>query len=104
MAEEQLDLFRARLSEIEVVHQNQDNREHDILDSDAYFHFQGGLHAAVEQLRGSAPATYHGDSSRPDQPRSRTLDGEIVRVIHSRVLNPRWIEAMRGHGYKGGFE
>ncbi len=103
-AEEQKTLFRTRLSETEVVHQNQDNREHDILDSDDYFQFQGGLHAAVEQLRGSAPATYHGDSSRPDQPRIRTLDEEIVRVIHSRVLNPRWIEAMRRHGYKGAFE
>ena len=103
-ADEQKALFRARLSEIEVVHQNQDNREHDILDSDDYFQFQGGLHAAVEQLRGKTPATYHGDSSRPDQPRIRTLDEEIVRVIHSRVLNPRWIEAMRRHGYKGAFE
>jgi cobaltochelatase CobN len=101
---EQTDLFRARLSEIEVVHQNQDNREHDILDSDDYFQFQGGLHAAVEQLRGSAPVTYHGDSSRPDRPRVRTLEEEVVRVIHSRVLNPRWIEAMRRHGYKGAFE
>jgi cobaltochelatase CobN len=103
-ADEQRALFRSRLSEIEVVHQNQDNREHDILDSDDYFQFQGGLHAAVEQLRGKTPATYHGDSSRPDQPRVRTLDEEIVRVIHSRVLNPRWIEAMRRHGYKGAFE
>jgi cobaltochelatase CobN len=103
-AEEHQALFRARLSEIEVVHQNQDNREHDILDSDDYFQFQGGLHAAVEQLRGKAPATYHGDSSRPDMPRIRTLDEELVRVIHSRVLNPRWIEAMRRHGYKGAFE
>ena len=103
-ADEQTDLFRARLSEIEVVHQNQDNREHDILDSDDYFQFQGGLHAAVEQLRGSAPATYHGDSCRPDRPCVRTLEEEVVRVIHSRVLNPRWIEAMRRHGYKGAFE
>ena len=103
-ANEQIDLFRARLSEIEVVHQNQDNREHDILDSDDYFQFQGGLHAAVEQLRGSAPAIYHGDSCRPDRPCVRTLEEEVVRVIHSRVLNPRWIEAMRRHGYKGAFE
>ena len=104
LADQQEALFRARLSEIEVVHQNQDNREHDILDSDDYFQFQGGLHAAVEQLRGRAPVTYHGDSSRPDQPRVRVLEEEVVRVIHSRVLNPRWIEAMRRHGYKGAFE
>jgi len=85
-------------------HQNQDNREHDILDSDDYFQFQGGLRATVEALRGSAPATYHGDSSRPDQPKVRTLREELVRVIRSRVLNPRWLEAMRRHGYKGAFE
>jgi cobaltochelatase CobN len=103
-ASESIGLFRERLAEIEVVHQNQDNREHDILDSDDYFQFQGGLQASIEQLRGSAPANYHGDSSRPDQLRVRTLKEELVRVIRSRVLNPRWIEAMRQHGYKGAFE
>jgi cobaltochelatase CobN len=92
------------LAEIEVVHQNQDNREHDILDSDDYFQFQGGLHAAVKQLRGKAPVVFHGDSSDPEQPRIRTLEQEIIRVIRSRVLNPRWLEAMRRHGYKGAFE
>jgi cobaltochelatase CobN len=104
VVEEHPGLLRARLAEIEIVHQNQDNREHDILDSDDYFQFQGGLRATVEALRGSAPATYHGDSSRPDQPKVRTLREELVRVIRSRVLNPRWIEAMRRHGYKGAFE
>jgi len=103
-AGEHVDLFRKRLAEVEVVHQNQDNREHDILDSDDYFQFQGGLQASVQELRGSAPANYHGDSSRPEQPRVRTLKEELVRVIRSRVLNPRWIEAMRQHGYKGAFE
>jgi cobaltochelatase CobN len=98
------DLLKHQLSQVEVVHQNQDNREHDVLDSDDYFQFQGGLHAAVEQLRGVAPATYHGDSSQPERPRVRTLKEELVRVIRSRVLNPRWIEAMRRHGYKGAFE
>ncbi len=97
-------LFKQRLSEIEVVHQNQDNREHDILDSDDYFQFQGGLHAAVEQIRGKAPVTYHGDSSNPEQLRIRSLKEEFNRVFRSRVLNPRWLEAMRRHGYKGAFE
>ncbi|MCF6311791.1 MAG: cobaltochelatase subunit CobN [Verrucomicrobiales bacterium] len=101
---EQEDYLRRRLKKIEVVHQNQDNREHDILDSDDYFQFHGGLHAAIESLRGEAPATYHGDSSLPDQPKVRTLREEFVRVVRSRVLNPKWIEAMRRHGYKGAFE
>jgi cobaltochelatase CobN len=103
-ANEDVSLLKTRLAEIEVVHQNQDNREHDILDSDDYFQFQGGLHASVKQLRGKAPVVFHGDSSDPEQPRIRTLEQEIVRVIRSRVLNPRWLEAMRRHGYKGAFE
>jgi cobaltochelatase CobN len=103
-ANEDIGLLKTRLAEIEVVHQNQDNREHDILDSDDYFQFQGGLHASVKQLRGEAPVVFHGDSSDPEQPRIRTLEQEIVRVIRSRVLNPRWLEAMRRHGYKGAFE
>ncbi|MEM7600098.1 MAG: cobaltochelatase subunit CobN, partial [Verrucomicrobiota bacterium] len=101
---EQEALLQQRLSEIEVVHQNQDNREHDILDSDDYFQFHGGLHAAIESLRGDAPMSYHGDSSLPDRPKVRTLREEFVRVVRSRVLNPKWIEGMREHGYKGAFE
>ena len=96
--------LRERLSHVEAIAQNQDNREHDILDSDDYFQFQGGLQAAVEQLRGAVPANYHGDSSDPAKPRTRTLQEELVRVLHSRALNPRWIEAMKKHGYKGAFE
>jgi cobaltochelatase CobN len=99
------ELLQQRLAEVEVVHQNQDNREHDILDSDDYFQFQGGLHAAVTEARGgTAPATYHGDSSQPERVKIRTLREETVRVLRSRVLNPKWITAMREHGYKGAFE
>jgi cobaltochelatase CobN len=101
---EEPELFKQRLGEVEVVHQNQDNREHDIFDSDDYFQFQGGLHASVESLSGRKPVTYHGDSSQPERPKIRTLREEAVRVLRSRVLNPRWIAAMREHGYKGAFE
>lgn len=98
------DALQRRLTDTQAVAQNQDNREHDILDSDDYFQFQGGLHAAITALRGEAPATYHGDSSVPESPRIRALEEELVRVLHSRVLNPRWITAMQAHGYKGAFE
>jgi len=101
---EEISLLRDRLSSVEIVHQNQDNREHDLLDSDDYFQFQGGLHAAVSELRGRAPATYHGDSANPEKVRIRTLKEEFNRVFRSRVLNPKWISGMREHGYKGAFE
>lgn len=101
---EEINLLRQRLNSVEIVHQNQDNREHDILDSDDYFQFQGGLQAAITEIKGSAPATYHGDSSNPEKIKIRTLKEEFNRVFRSRVLNPKWIEGMREHGYKGAFE
>ena len=101
---EEPEALRHRLERVEAVAQNQDNREHDILDSDDYFQFQGGLQAAVSVLRGAEPATYHGDSANPEAPKMRTLGEEFVRVLYSRAINPLWISAMRRHGYKGAFE
>ncbi|WP_348762394.1 cobaltochelatase subunit CobN [uncultured Salinisphaera sp.] len=97
--------FTQRLGRLDGVIQNQDNREHDILDSADYFQFQGGMaNAAGAAKGGQRPAIYHGDHSDPSSPRVRTLDEEINRVMRSRVTNPKWISAMQGHGYKGAFE
>ena len=84
--------------------QNQDNREHDLLDSDDYYQFEGGLAAAVTVHAGRAPALYHNDHSVPDSPRIRTLADELGRVVRARVTNPKWIAGVMRHGYKGAFE
>jgi cobaltochelatase CobN len=101
---EERDAFRLRLRQTEVVAQNQDNREHDIFDSDDYFQFHGGMIAAVRALTGSAPAAYLGDTSQPDDVRARTLREEAYRVFRSRVVNPRWLAGVMRHGYKGAVE
>ncbi|MGV9791527.1 cobaltochelatase subunit CobN [Streptomyces sp. NPDC003435] len=89
---------------IAVAAKNTDTREHDIADSDDYFQYHGGMVATVRALRGAAPEAYIGDSTRPETVRTRTLTEETSRVFRARVVNPRWIEAMRRHGYKGAFE
>jgi cobaltochelatase CobN len=96
--------FKQRLSKMQVVLHNQDNREHDLLDSDDYYQFQGGLTAAVRSLQGKNPQTYFGDNSIPSKPRVRQLKEEISRVYRSRVVNPKWIAGVMRHGYKGAFE
>jgi cobaltochelatase CobN len=98
------DQFAQRLSQVQAVLQNQDNREHDLLDSNDYYQFQGGMLAAVESLSGEAAASYHGDHSQPDLPKIRTLKEELNRVIRSRAANPKWIDGVKRHGYKGAFE
>ncbi|MEW2111171.1 cobaltochelatase subunit CobN [Streptomyces albidoflavus] len=89
---------------IAVAAKNTDTREHDIADSDDYFQYHGGMVAAVRALKGTAPEAYIGDSTRPETVRTRTLVEETSRVFRARVVNPKWIEAMRRHGYKGAFE
>lgn len=96
--------FEQRLREMQIVLHNQDNREHDLLDSDDYYQFQGGLTAAVRVVSGQQPTVYFGDNSQPDRPRARALAEEIARVYRSRVVNPKWIAAAMRHGYKGAFE
>ena len=96
--------FETRLCSVEAVVQNQDNREHDLLDSDDYYQFEGGMTAAVESLSGARPSIYHNDHSRPEKPVIRTLDEEIARVVRGRVVNPKWIAGVMRHGYKGAFE
>ncbi|MCA2226148.1 cobaltochelatase subunit CobN [Nonomuraea aurantiaca] len=89
---------------IAVAAKNVDTREHDIADSDDYFQYHGGMIATVRALTGRAPAAYVGDSTRPDAVRTRTLSEETSRIFRARVVNPRWLAAMRRHGYKGAFE
>ncbi|WP_375449797.1 cobaltochelatase subunit CobN [uncultured Devosia sp.] len=96
--------FAARLSQIDAVVHNQDNREHDLLDSDNYYQFEGGLAAAAEMLGASNPLIYHNDHSRPDRPLIKTLEEEIAFVMRSRVVNPKWLNGVKRHGYKGAFE
>jgi cobaltochelatase CobN len=97
-------LFERRLAAVELVLHNQDNREHDILDSDDYYQFEGGLTAAVRHLSGTQPAIYHNDHSRPETPRIGTLKEEIGRIVRARAANPKWLAGVMRHGYKGAFE
>src|SRR5882762_2231146 len=84
------------LAVVLVVH-NQDNREHDVLDSDDYYQFEGGLAVAIRHLSGRQPTIWHGDHSRPESPRIRTLEDEIGRVVRARAVNPKWLAGVMRH-------
>ncbi|MCR4419054.1 MAG: cobaltochelatase subunit CobN [Clostridia bacterium] len=94
-------VFRRRLAALEATVKNEDTREIDIYDSDDFYSYHGGMVAAVKALRGSAPRSFGGDSSDPTRVKVRTLAEETRHIFRSRVLNPKWIESMKRHGYKG---
>jgi cobaltochelatase CobN len=96
--------FQQRFAEISIATKNQDNREHDIFDSDDYLQYHGGMIATIRALTGQNPRQFFGDSANPSLVRVRDLDDEARRVFRSRVINPKWIESIQRHGYKGAFE
>jgi cobaltochelatase CobN len=96
--------MREAFGRIDVAVKNVDSREHDILDSDDYYQYHGGMIATVRALTGRAPAAYLGDSSDPSRAVARSLEEETRRVFRARVANPRWIASMIRHGYKGAAE
>jgi len=98
------DALRQRLAGVDVAVKNQDNREHDIFDSDDYLQDHGGMVAAIRAITGRQPKAWFGDSADPARPVVRSLAEEAARVVRSRVVNPKWISAMQRHGYKGAFE
>jgi len=96
--------FKQRLAVVEVALHNQDNREHDIFDSDDYLQFHGGMIASIRSLTGKQPKGYFGDTQNPDRASVRDLKEEVLRVFRSRVVNPKWLDSIKKHGYKGGLE
>ena len=96
--------FRTRFGQIVIAAKNQDNREHDVFDSDDYMQYHGGMIATVRSLAGRSPRQFFGDSSDPARARVRDLQDEARRVFRSRVVNPKWMQSMQRHGYKGAFE
>jgi cobaltochelatase CobN len=95
---------KTRFAQMAIAVKNQDNREHDIFDSDDYMQYHGGMVATVRALTGQNPKAYFGDSSDPGRSRVRALADEARRVFRTRVVNPKWVQSMQRHGYKGAFE
>ncbi|AIS52811.1 cobaltochelatase CobN [Thermoanaerobacter kivui] len=98
---EAADVFSRRLASIDATVKNEDSREIDMFDSDDFYSYHGGMVAAVKALKGSLPHSYSGDTSDPERVKVRTLEEETRRIFRARILNPKWIESMKRHGYKG---
>jgi len=98
------ELLRRQLARTDLVLHTLDSATEDLFSSSEVFEFQGGLIAAVTAETSRHPSAYIADTSLPEKPAIRTLGLEASRILRARVLNPRWHEAMRAHGYRGAAE
>lgn len=95
------ELFEKRLSHMEVTIKNEDNHETNMMSSDDYNAYYGGLIAAVRSYSGKKPHSYEGDSTDRSRVKVRTVQEQAKRVFRAESVNPKFIEGMMKHGYKG---
>jgi len=98
------DTFRKRLSTVSVAIKNESSIEGDLLGSDDFFAYHGGLIACVHAASGKRPIGLIGQTADPDRPENNTVEQELAHVMRSKVLNPKWLEGLKRHGYKGAQE
>ncbi|MGI5984697.1 MAG: cobaltochelatase subunit CobN, partial [Oscillospiraceae bacterium] len=89
------------LKTVEITYNKVMTDEHDLLGCCCYYGVQGGMTAAARELSGRDVRTYYGDSREANHIEVRTMAEELSRVVQSKLLNPKWIEGQKKHGYKG---
>lgn len=98
---EKPDTFRRVLARVDATVKNEDSREYDMMSCTDYYNYYGGLIVAVKTVRGFLPFATMGDSADPKRVKIRTTAEEAKHVLRSRLVNPKWIEGMKRHGFKG---
>ncbi|WAC73218.1 magnesium chelatase subunit H [Roseateles sp. SL47] len=107
---QQAALLQSVLADVQLAYQNLDSVELGITTVDTYFDTLGGVSRAIRRAkvaREGAEAqmapVYIGDQTRDGLGGGtvRTLSEQVALETRTRMLNPKWFEAMLKHGYEG---
>jgi len=92
------------LKSVDVTFNKTVTDEYDLTGCCCYFGTHGGMINAARVLSGKEIQNYYGDTREQDRVSVRTLTEEMRRITRGKLLNPKWIEGMKEHGYKGAGE
>jgi cobaltochelatase CobN len=98
------DQFAKRLSKTTVTVKNESSVEIDMLDSDDFFNYHGGLIAATQTASGKKPRSYSTSTADADHVETLDVNAETARIMRARINNPKWLDGLKKHGYKGAQE
>ena len=93
--------FIQQLKSVDVTFNKSVTDEYDLFGCCCYFSTQGGMSQAAKSISGKEIKNYYGDTRDPSHIKVTDLADEIRRVTRTKLLNPKWIEGMKRHGYKG---
>ena len=92
--------FRQLLSNVDLVSQVRDTHELEITELDHYYEFYGGLSKSIESIKGKKPQMLIADTTR-EIIQVEDPEKSIERSVRTRLLNPKWIDAMLEHSFHG---
>ncbi|WP_334194629.1 cobaltochelatase subunit CobN [Pararhodobacter sp.] len=95
--------LKARVRHADAFVHLQDLPETDLLLAADYAAHEAGF-AAAQKITGGKAALYHLDATDPARPKARSLTEELARVVRARAANPKWIDGMMNHGFRGAAE
>ena len=94
-------LLRGNLKRVELVSQVRSSMDYEIIDLDHYYEFLGGLSRTVQEVSGRRPLVMVSDATM-GRTRTEEIGQSIQRGVETRLLNPKWLEAMLAHKHHGG--
>ena len=95
------DSFVSQLKTVDLTFNKTVTDEYDLFGCCYYFGTHGGLTTAAREISGKDVCAYYGDTRDMDKIEIRSLADEMRRIVRSKLLNPKWIDGMKRHGYKG---
>jgi len=93
-------LLNAQLTHVELISQVRSSRDYEMTDLDHYYEFYGGLACSVKAATGRQAHLMVADTTE-GRIRAEPLQRAIQRGLRTRLLNPRWLDAMLKHDYHG---
>ncbi|HSW63441.1 MAG TPA: cobaltochelatase subunit CobN [Dissulfurispiraceae bacterium] len=96
--------LQENLKTVDVTFNKTVTDEYDLTGCCCYFGTHGGMINAARVLSGKEIKNYYGDTREQDRVSVRTLTEEMRRITRGKILNPKWIDGMKEHGYKGAGE
>ena len=96
--------FMEKLKYVSLTVKNEASNEIDMLESDDYYAYHGGLGAAIKYVSQKNIRSYSGNTSNPEEVKIRDIKEEGARIMRARILNPKWIKGLKSHDYKGAVE
>ena len=94
-------LYASRLATVDATYMRQYSPEYDILDCGCYASYLGGMSQASKTLGGKSSPIYWGDANTAGDNSIRDVKEDIELSARSRLLNHRWIQNQKDHGFKG---